>query len=58
MSYNWDGMVVIDKEEAIERYMDDKEVYLLYDDDTEAAAEMFVDILEHDGDFGYEKGDE
>lgn len=46
--------IIIDRNEAIIRWCNNKPVLLIYDDGTEAYAEKVEDILFHDDDFGYE----
>lgn len=59
MGYQWDGMQKITYEEAVKLYTENLDgVYLLYDDDTEGAAESLDEIENHNsygGEFGYEK---
>ena len=61
MSYDWTGMQKITYEEAVDRWNKNHEVYLIYDDETEAVAESLEDIKKHhekySGEFGYEKED-
>ena len=55
--YKWNGMIKISYAEALQEY-NNKEVYLLYEDDTEALALSLEDIKDHNthnGEFGYEK---
>ena len=47
---------VITTEEAKKRYSDNKEVYRLYDDDTEGLVEDESDFEDHDEEFGIELG--
>lgn len=57
MSYTWEGITKINYEQAIELFNANKEVYLLYDDDTEGLAHELADIKRHivnSGEFGYE----
>lgn len=42
--YTWSGMKKITYLEAIERFNDDKEVYLLYSDNTEGVTEGIESI--------------
>lgn len=56
--YLWDGMEEISYEEALRLFKDNKCVYLLYNDNTEAQVENIVDIVQHcnvGGLFGVEK---
>lgn len=46
--------IIIDRNEAIIRWCNNKQVLLIHDDGTEAYAETVEDILFHDDDFGYE----
>ena len=59
MSYEWEGMQKIGYKEALDRFVEeDKTVFLLYDDGTEAEAENVEEIVKHYGycgEFGYEK---
>ena len=58
MGYSWDGMQKVNKEEAIKLYKaNEKDIYLLYPDDSEGLVERLGDILEAgpDVEFGYEK---
>jgi DNA polymerase III delta subunit len=55
--YTWKGMKKISYREAVENKKN-KQLYLLYGDDTESAVESMDDIERHakyDGEFGYEK---
>jgi hypothetical protein len=58
--YNWEGMKKINLEEALERYKNNKSVYVLYDDGTESEigwenAEKEMKIhANYGGEFGYE----
>jgi hypothetical protein len=52
--YAWDGMEPLDRQSALARFDAGREVYLLYDDGTEGAAESREGIEEHDGIFGAE----
>ncbi|MFD1363147.1 hypothetical protein [Lentibacillus salinarum] len=57
MGYIWNGMIKITKKEAIRRFTNDKEVYRLYDDETESLVEdveEFENEAFGDFDFGYE----
>ena len=53
--YTWKGMIKITREQALDRRKENKEVYLLYDDNTEACVESTEDIIKHQGEFGYKK---
>ena len=53
--YTYDGMYPITKEVAIDLIQNYCDVYLLYDDDTEAAANDEEEILKHYGCLGVEK---
>lgn len=56
MGYTWDGMVKITEEQAVNKFADtDEEVYLLYDDNSESLVECFSDILNHLGEYGFQK---
>lgn len=52
--YMWNGMTKISKKEAIKRFHEQKNVFLLYPDDTEAEANKLEELLVHDEEFGYE----
>lgn len=55
--YKWNGMKKISYTEALQEY-NNKEVYLLYEDDTEALALSLEEIKNHNthnGEYGYEK---
>ena len=52
--YNWDGMTKLAYTEAIYRHINNKEVYLLYADNSESLVESVQDIKDHDGEFGFE----
>ena len=56
--YNWNGMKKINYKEAMEQFNSNKEVFLLYEDNTESAVETDInDIHEHhrnNGEFGIE----
>jgi hypothetical protein len=55
--YKWEGMCKISYQEALERFTNGQEVYLLYYDDTESLVEDIDSIHlheEHGGEFGYE----
>lgn len=52
--YTWDGMEPMDKDEALGLWDANQEVYLLYPDGTETAAESRDDIAGFDGLFGRE----
>lgn len=57
MGYFWEGMQKISYEEALKRYRNNEEVYLLYWDNAEGLAESEEDIHEHNksgAEFGYE----
>lgn len=54
MLYSWEGMHEISKAEAIEAYKNDKDVYLLYDDDTEALIENSSEFEMPEVEFGIE----
>lgn len=57
MAYTYEGMTKISFQEALERFRDNEEVYLLYDDETEALAESEAGIMLHhsyEGEFGHE----
>lgn len=57
MAYTWEGMTKISYEEAIEMHEEGREVYKLYDDDTEGLAENLAEIHAHNeygGEFGIE----
>lgn len=59
MSYSWQGMKKITRQEAVERFNVGLEVYRLYDDNTEGLCEELSDIMDpafDDFDFGYETG--
>lgn len=56
--YLWDGMLQIRKTVALKYRLQGYQVYLLYADNTESAAESIKDILSHaqkGGIFGIEK---
>lgn len=56
--YKWNGMIKISYAEALQEYNNNKEVYLLYEDNTEALALSLEEIKNHNthnGEFGYEK---
>ncbi len=60
MSYKWKGMQKVNYKEALKLFDNGKkEVFLLYDDDTESAVEYDVNRIHehylHGGKFGYEK---
>jgi hypothetical protein len=58
MGYTWEGMSKITKSEALERFQSGKEVFILYEDDTEAVVEKEEEITcgDHgDYEFGYHK---
>ena len=48
-------MKIISKEEAVTLYNDGKEVFLLYEDNSESAVDNLERILSHEGMFGVEK---
>ncbi len=52
--YTWDGMEPMDQAQALRIYDSNKEVFLLYPDGTEAAAESREEIIAFDGLFGRE----
>lgn len=52
--YGWDGMTPLGKERALELLDKWHEIYLLYDDGTEAMADSRVEIESFDGLFGVE----
>lgn len=52
--YSWEGMIPLSKERAFELFDSGREVFLLYPDDTEGAAESREDIESFDGMFGTE----
>jgi hypothetical protein len=52
--YSWDGMKPFSSQTALARFDAGREVYLLYDDGTEAAAKSREDVEKHDGIFGAE----
>lgn len=56
--YKWKGMTIISYMNAIERFKQNEEVFLLYDDDSEGLVEQIEQIHEHKkygGEFGIEK---
>ncbi len=60
MSYDWTGMEQITYEEAVDGWINNKhgQIYLIYDDGTEGAAESLKEIKDHyekyRGEFGVE----
>ena len=56
--YKWNGMIKISYAEALQKYNNNEEVYLLYEDDTEALALSLKKKKNHsihNGELGYEK---
>jgi len=53
--YAYDGMLPLNQDRAMDLYMQDHEIFLLFDDDTESAVEDSSQITEHDGIFGIER---
>ena len=55
--YQWDKMLPLGKEKAMELYQKGVMVQKLYPDDTETYVQRVEDLQGHDGMFGVEKGD-
>lgn len=55
--YQWDKMLPLGKEKAMELYQKGVMVQKLYPNDTETYVQGVEDLQEHDGMFGVEKGD-
>lgn len=55
--YVYDGMLPLNQDRAMELYMQNSTVYLLWNDDTEAAVHDSTEITNHDGIFGIERDD-
>lgn len=55
--YFWNGMLPLTKEEAINLYISDMPVYILYPDNSEALIDDDIAFQTHDGMFGIEKTD-
>lgn len=56
-SYSYEGMKKVTYEEAISRFNENLNIYLLFDDNTESLVESIDEILDHEknsGEFGYE----
>jgi len=56
MNYTWNGMSVISYKGAIEQFDHNREVYLLFNDNSECLAHDISDIERHfvyGGEFGY-----
>ncbi len=54
MSYDLVGMNKISRNEAVGRWENNQEVFLLYDNDTEGVANTLDEIQTFEGEFGYE----
>lgn len=53
--YQWDGMLPLTKERALELLDTEMELHKLYKDGTEAVLDSREEILAHEGLFGVEK---
>jgi len=53
--YDYDGMLPLNQDCAMDLYMQDNEVFLLFNDNSEALVEDSSQITEHDGIFGIER---
>jgi len=53
--YDYDGMLPLNQDCAMDLYMQDNEVFLLFNDNSESLVEDSSQITEHDGIFGIER---
>jgi hypothetical protein len=53
--YDYDGMLPLNQDRAFDLYMQDNEIFLLFNDNTEAAVGDSSQITDHKGIFGIER---